>query len=89
MTILHVPAVDPATVEEMRRLVSDLDGQHRREQAAFAEGFRLGYADGFDIGHGQAHRELAEDWHRVYQTVQTHARMRTWAEILRNRKEVA
>lgn len=89
MTILHVPAVEPATVEEMRRLVADLDGQHRREEAAFAEGFHIGYADGYDIGFYRAHAELAEEWRRVYRTVQEHARQRTFAEILHNRGEAA
>ncbi|MGV9600798.1 hypothetical protein ACWDR1_29475 [Streptosporangium sandarakinum] len=89
MTILHVPAVEPATVDEMRRLVADLDAQHRREQLAFSEGFRIGYADGYDVGYGRAHAELAEEWHRVYVAVQEHARRRTFAEILRNRGEAA
>jgi flagellar biosynthesis/type III secretory pathway protein FliH len=57
-------------VEEMRRLVGDLEGQREREGQAFAEGFRIGFQDGWDIGYGHAHEEMAREWHALAQRVQ-------------------
>lgn len=52
--------VEPATVEELRALLADLEGQQRRERQAFADGYRAGFTSGWDVGYGyRCHEEYA------------------------------
>jgi hypothetical protein len=46
----------------MLALLSDYEGQRKREDLAFTEGFRLGFEHGIDVGHGQAHVEIEKAW---------------------------
>lgn len=47
---------------EMRQLLDDLDGQRKREDQSFADGFRVGFEDGFDVGRGMAEEEINKAW---------------------------
>ena len=57
------------TVDAARRLLDDLDGQRRRESAAYASGYRDGHRTGWEVGYGHAHHEMARDWAAVAKPV--------------------
>ncbi|MEV7007543.1 hypothetical protein [Streptosporangium sp. NPDC051022] len=78
-----------AHLTQMQQLLADLNAQHRREQQAFAEGFKIGFHDGEEIGYGRRCAEEAQMWADLAEHVKNHARMRTWVEILKNRGEAA
>ncbi|MGI5164472.1 hypothetical protein ACQEU3_08975 [Spirillospora sp. CA-253888] len=74
-----------ALITRAARLVTDLDNQHRREQDAFADGYRLGYTAGHHIGHAhgqrQAEREAAADWAWLAARVRAQAGRPSHAEL--------
>lgn len=54
---------------------------------AFAEGMRVGFEHGWEVGYAYAQHEIEALWKRVYETVQRHARMATHAELMERRGE--
>ncbi|MFD0884087.1 hypothetical protein ACFQ08_05915 [Streptosporangium algeriense] len=66
-------------------LVSDLDSQHRREQDAYAQGYRDGHRTGWQIGYGHAHHEMAGHWARLAAHVRQLARTSPIDELERRR----
>ncbi|MBO2464996.1 hypothetical protein [Actinomadura violacea] len=69
-------------------LAAQGDRDRRIDQAAFTEGYRLGFAAGRDVGYGQAHQEIAQDWARLAAKVRRMARVPTFAELQARRAEV-
>ncbi|MEO3811352.1 hypothetical protein ABGB17_20350 [Sphaerisporangium sp. B11E5] len=63
-------------VAELRRLLADLDGQRDRENAAFRQGFTVGFAHGFDLGEKNRLREEAELWAALAEKVRQMGRSR-------------
>ncbi|MEU3168964.1 hypothetical protein [Streptosporangium sp. NPDC006930] len=76
-------------IEQMRQLVEQLDAHRREVDEAYAEGFTIGFQEGEAVGYGRAHHEMSEEWSRIHRIIQEQARHPTWAEIRRNRGEVA
>ncbi|MEU1734403.1 hypothetical protein [Streptosporangium sp. NPDC020145] len=66
-------------------LVGDLDSQHRREQDAYAQGYRDGHRTGWQIGYGHAHHEMAGHWARLAAHVRHLARTSPIDELERRR----
>lgn len=66
-------------------LLDDIEGQHRREDDAFALGYRLGFAAGRDVGHHQAETEMARAWARLAAYVRSMASVPTFAELQERR----
>src|SRR5262245_327477 len=73
--------IQPSTIEEMRRLLADLEAHHREVQQAYADGYRDGHRSGWDIGYGHAHHEMADEWRKVAEHVRRYGRMRTFQEV--------
>ncbi|MER5649055.1 hypothetical protein [Streptosporangium sp. NPDC002524] len=70
-------------IEQMRQLVRDLDAQHRREQQAFADGFRTGFRDGVDVGYGQRCHEETLAWQEHKKRYRPYANLPVRTEIPR------
>lgn len=72
-------------VERAARLVDDIadraDREGRIDRRAFAEGYRLGFLSGRDVGHRQAEHEAAREWARIALRVRNLARVPTFAEL--------
>jgi flagellar biosynthesis/type III secretory pathway protein FliH len=72
-------------MKQAARLVEDLAAQAERAQridrAAFAEGYRLGFAAGQDVGYGRAHHEMAAEWEQLARRIRQSARRPTFAEL--------
>ncbi|SFO14664.1 hypothetical protein SAMN04489713_104272 [Actinomadura madurae] len=66
-------------------MVDDIEGQQRRESAAFRDGYALGLAAGIDVGRDQAERDMAEAWRPVAESVRRLGRTLTFEEIERRR----
>jgi len=56
-------------VEKMAALLADYESQRKREDQAFAEGFRIGWEHGLDVGRGQAEHEIEEAWKALAEKV--------------------
>lgn len=60
------------------RLVAEIGDRAEREAriavAAWRAGYQAGFAAGEDVGHGRAHEEIAEAWHRVAEHVRAYGR---------------
>jgi len=54
----------------MRALVGDHEGQRRREEQAFRDGFVAGWNDAYEVGYNTAHHEMAEEWSAIAAGVQ-------------------
>ncbi|OLT34364.1 hypothetical protein BJF79_07275 [Actinomadura sp. CNU-125] len=72
-------------VERAERLAADIVGraelEGRIDRCAFAEGYRLGFLSGRDVGYQQAEEEAARDWARIALRVRNMARVPTFAEL--------
>jgi hypothetical protein len=66
-------------------LIDDLDGQRRREHAAFAEGYRLGFHAGHDVGHRAAHHEIETVWATLAARVRASVRQLAHDELEQRR----
>ncbi|SNR35049.1 hypothetical protein [Actinomadura mexicana] len=66
-------------------MVDDIQGQQRRESAAFGEGYALGLAAGVDVGRDQAETDMTEAWRPVAESVRRLGRTLTFEEIERRR----
>lgn len=77
--------MDPQQLLEAARLLDNLENARLQADAAFREGYELGYRAGFDVGYGQAEHEMAEAWKPVADYVHTTARQPTHAELQRRR----
>lgn len=70
---------------ELRTLAERIFENVARDSALDATLYRDGYRAGFDagesIGYSRAQAEMDHAWHTVYETVQRHARMRSWIEL--------
>ncbi|MFI7044752.1 hypothetical protein [Streptosporangium sandarakinum] len=55
--------------EKMRALLDDYESQRKREDQAFADGFRIGWDDGYSTGYGRALVEMEEAWHALAEKV--------------------
>lgn len=64
-----------AAIEEMRRLVADLDYWHKREESAFREAYAAGFAAGRDVGYAQAENDMERAWASVTARVRAVARL--------------
>lgn len=69
-------------------IAEQADRDRRIDQAAFAEGYRLGFAAGREVGYGQAHEDIARDWARVAAKVRRMAHVPTFAELQARRTQV-
>ncbi|MBB4913325.1 hypothetical protein [Streptosporangium saharense] len=69
----------------MAALVADLDGQHRRERAAYERGYRDGHRSGWETGYGHAHHEMADRWAHLAKHVRELARTHPYAELNQRR----
>ncbi|MEV0626008.1 hypothetical protein [Nonomuraea wenchangensis] len=49
-------------VDKMAALLAEYESQRRREDQAFAEGFRIGWEHGIDVGRGMAEHEIEQAW---------------------------
>jgi len=49
-------------VEKMAALLAEYESQRKREDDAFAEGFKLGFDHGVDVGRGMAEVEIERAW---------------------------
>lgn len=58
------------------------DRDRRIDRAAFAEGYRLGFAAVGEDGYGRAHEEIARDWARLAAKIRQMAHVPTFAELL-------
>lgn len=58
-----------ADLEKMRALLDDYESQRKREDQAFADGFAIGWDDGYSVGYGRALVEMEEAWHAVAERV--------------------
>jgi hypothetical protein len=54
--------VEPATVQELRDLLADLENQQRRERKAFEDGYTLGFRSGWETGYNFRCHEEAAYW---------------------------
>ncbi|MBB5075835.1 hypothetical protein [Nonomuraea endophytica] len=68
-------------LEEMRKLVNDLDGQHKREAQMYAGGYRAGHLSGWEVGYTHAHHEIAQVWKALAERVRRTASQPTYAEL--------
>lgn len=68
-----------------RRLVADLEGQQRRESAALAEGYRMGFQAGREVGYQQAETDMEDAWKPVAKSVRRLGRTMTRDELDRRR----
>lgn len=59
------------------------------EKRLFELAYRLGFEAGRDVGYGQRCAEEAAEWKAIAEHVRRHARMRTFADILKARGEAA
>ncbi|MEU4823104.1 hypothetical protein AB0H37_14635 [Actinomadura sp. NPDC023710] len=66
-------------------MVDDIQGQQRRESAAFGDGYALGLAAGVEVGRDQAETDMAEAWRPVAESVRRLGRTLTFEEIERRR----
>jgi hypothetical protein len=57
-------------IEIMNALVGDYEGQRRREDQAFRDGFVAGWDDAYEVGYNTAHQEMAEEWAAIAAHVQ-------------------
>ncbi|MFI7130190.1 hypothetical protein ACIBQ1_31170 [Nonomuraea sp. NPDC050153] len=90
VTRLHAPVANGMTteMEEMRKLVNDLDSQHRREAQAYEQGYRDGHLSGWEVGYGHAHHEMAQEWRALAEHVRRMASRPTYAELEARRGEM-
>ncbi|SDJ94048.1 hypothetical protein [Nonomuraea jiangxiensis] len=56
-------------VDKMLELLGDYEGQRRREDQSFEEGFRLGFEHGIDVGRGMAEHEIEQAWKALAEKV--------------------
>ncbi|MGW4662891.1 hypothetical protein [Streptosporangium sandarakinum] len=70
-----------ATATTLAALLADLDGQHRRERDAYAQGYRDGHRSGWEIGYRHAHHEMAASWQTLAEQVRRMGRTRTHPEV--------
>lgn len=60
------------------RLVAEIGDRAEREAriatAAWRAGYQAGFTAGEDVGHGRAHEEIAEAWHKVAEHVRAYGR---------------
>ncbi|MER7209823.1 hypothetical protein ABT340_22405 [Streptosporangium sp. NPDC000239] len=75
----------PDAYRAMAALVADLDSQHRRERAAYEQGYRDGHRSGWETGYGHAHYEMAGHWARLANHVRELARTRPYSELSQRR----
>ncbi|MFI6324641.1 hypothetical protein ACIBG8_44445 [Nonomuraea sp. NPDC050556] len=68
-------------LEEMRKLVNDLDGQHKREAQMYSDGYRDGHRSGWEVGYAHAHHEIAQVWKALAERVRRTASPPTNAEL--------
>lgn len=73
--------VEPATVEELRALLADLEGQQRRERNAFAVGYRAGFSSGWDVGYGYRCTEEHAMWADIQRRVKAQAKYPIRAQV--------
>lgn len=55
-------AVDERLLLAAAQMLDRLDAQRMREDSLFTQGFKLGYAHGYDIGLAHGIEWLAEEW---------------------------
>lgn len=67
------------------QLLDDLDGQHRRERAAFEAGRRAGFEEGYQAGAKNADDAMRAAWVRVAEQVRRIANTSTYDELARRR----
>jgi hypothetical protein len=73
------------TLMAAAQLVDAIDSQRRRDHDAFAEGYRLGYQVGHDVGVAHAQREADADWSALAIRIRAVANQATYRELQERR----